>query len=195
MTRLLTATALLAGVVAFAAESPAQPTKGGGYADKPTQEQVAFFEKKIRPVLVEQCYKCHSAEAEKIKGGLTLDTRDGTRKGGDTGPIIVPGNPDRSKLIARCSHKNPDTAMPPKGKLSDSVVADFEAWVKMGAPDPRDGKAAAAPEVRDRPREGPRVLGVPAAEEGPRAGGEERRVGRSPTDRRVPPRRNSTRRG
>src|SRR5262245_46656984 len=84
MTRLLTATALLAGVVAFAQPTAAQPVKGGGYADKPTQEQVAFFEKKIRPVLVESCYKCHPAEAEKIKGGLTLDTRDGMRSGGDS---------------------------------------------------------------------------------------------------------------
>jgi hypothetical protein len=144
MTRLLTTTALLAGVVAFAQPTTAQPVKGGGYADKPTQEQVAFFEKKIRPVLVESCYKCHSAEAEKIKGGLTLDTRDGTRAGGDSGPIIQPGNPDRSKLIASLKHKNPDTAMPPKGKLADNVIADFEAWVKMGAPDPREGKAPAA---------------------------------------------------
>lgn len=144
MTRLLTATALLAGF-AFAQPTAAQPVKGGGFADKPTQEQVAFFEKKIRPVLVESCYKCHSAEAEKIKGGLTLDTRDGTRAGGDSGAIIQPGNPDRSKLIASLKHKNPDTAMPPKGKLADNVIADFEAWVKMGAPDPREGKAVAAP--------------------------------------------------
>jgi hypothetical protein len=147
MTRLLTASALFAGAGLFvlASLSHAQPTKGGNYADKPTQEQLAFFEKKIRPVLVESCYKCHSAEAEKIKGGLTLDTREGIRKGGETGSIIQPGNPDRSKLIASLKHKNPDTAMPPKGKLPDNVVADFETWVKMGAPDPRDGKVVEAP--------------------------------------------------
>jgi hypothetical protein len=121
------------------------PAKGTGFADKPTQEQLAFFEKKIRPVLVDNCYKCHSAEAEKIKGGLVLDTRDGTRRGGETGPIIVPGSAERSKLIAALRHKNPDTAMPPKGKLADNVIADFEAWVKMGAPDSRESKAAAAP--------------------------------------------------
>jgi cytochrome c553 len=121
------------------------PAKGSGAAEKPTQEQVAFFEKKIRPVLVESCYKCHSAEAEKVKGGLALDTREGMRAGGDSGPILVPGNPDRSKLIAALKSKSPDTAMPPKGKLADNVIADFEAWVKMGAPDPREGKAAVAP--------------------------------------------------
>src|SRR6266545_2801570 len=144
MTRSRTASTLLAGVILLAAAplTQAQPGKGG-FADKPTSEQLAFFEKKIRPVLVESCYKCHSAESEKIKGGLTLDTRDGTRKGGETGAIIQPGAPERSKLIASLKHKNPDTAMPPKGKLADNVIADFEAWVKMGAPDPREGKAAA----------------------------------------------------
>src|SRR5262245_56983014 len=147
MTRSLTASALLAGVMllAVAPISQAQPVKGGGFADKPTQEQLAFFEKKIRPVLVDSCYKCHSADAEKIKGGLTLDTRDSTRRGGETGPIISPGNPEKSKLIASLKHKNPDTAMPPKGKLADNIIADFEAWVKMGAPDPREGKVAVAP--------------------------------------------------
>jgi len=119
--------------------------KGGGFTDKPTQDQLAFFEKKIRPVLVDHCYKCHSAEAEKIKGGLTLDTREGTRRGGETGPIIVPGSPARSKLVLAMRHTNPDTAMPPKGKLADNILADFEAWVKMGAPDPRDGHTASTP--------------------------------------------------
>ncbi|MBA4191515.1 MAG: hypothetical protein C0467_26345 [Planctomycetaceae bacterium] len=122
----------------------AQTAKGTGFADKPTQEQLAFFEKKIRPVLVESCYKCHSAEAEKVKGELYLDTREGIRKGGATGPSIVAGNPDRSPIIKGMRHKDPDTAMPPKGKLPDAVIADFEAWVRMGAPDPRDGKAVAA---------------------------------------------------
>jgi len=119
----------------------AQPAKGTGFADKPTAEQLAFFEKKIRPVLVESCYNCHSAQAEKVKGELYLDTREGIRKGGATGPSIVAGNPDRSPLIKGMRHKDPDTAMPPKGKLPDAVIADFEAWVKMGAPDPREGKA------------------------------------------------------
>jgi cytochrome c553 len=146
-TRPRTALALLSGAVllVLAPLAQAQPAKGGGFADKPTQDQLAFFEKKIRPVLVDNCYKCHSAEAEKIKGGLTLDTRDGIRKGGETGPIIVPGSAEKSKIIASLKHKNPDTAMPPKGKLSDNVIADFEAWVKMGAPDPRESKSAGAP--------------------------------------------------
>lgn len=145
MARLTSTTLALILLFAGADTAFAQPTRGTGFADKPTADQIAFFEKKIRPVLVEHCYKCHSADAEKIKGDLVLDTRDGLRKGGTTGPSIVPGNPDRSKLILALRSKDPDTAMPPKGKLPDHVIADFEAWVKMGAPDPRDGAAATAP--------------------------------------------------
>jgi cytochrome c553 len=117
--------------------------RSSGFADRPTQEQLAFFEKKIRPVLVESCYKCHSAESEKVKGELLLDTREGLRKGGATGAAIVAGNPERSPLIKALRYKDEALAMPPKGKLPDQVIADFEAWVKMGAPDPRDGNAAA----------------------------------------------------
>ncbi|MBA4190721.1 MAG: hypothetical protein C0467_22275 [Planctomycetaceae bacterium] len=98
-----------------------------------------FFEKKIRPVLAEHCYSCHSAEAEakkKLKGGLALDTRDAVRTGGDSGPSLVPGKPAESLLIKTLKYAG-DVKMPPKGKLPDAVVADFEAWVKMGAPDPR----------------------------------------------------------
>jgi hypothetical protein len=100
-----------------------------------------FFEKKIRPVLTEHCLKCHSAEAEKakkLKGGLHLDTRDGVRKGGDSGPAVVPGKPADSHVIKAIKYDG-DTQMPPAGKLPDAVIADFEAWVKMGAPDPRTG--------------------------------------------------------
>jgi uncharacterized protein DUF1553/uncharacterized protein DUF1549/cytochrome c len=110
-------------------------------------EQLDFFEKKIRPVLADSCYECHSANSKKVKGGLLLDTRDGLEKGGDSGPAIVAGNPGKSLLIKTIRHedKDPDMAMPPKkDKLSDAVIADFEKWVQMGAPDPRDGKSAAA---------------------------------------------------
>jgi hypothetical protein len=120
-----------------AATPPA--ASAGGFNDKPTPEQLAFFEKKIRPVLVDQCGKCHSAESEKLKGGLALDTRAGTRAGGESGPVLVPGNPDRSPLIKAIRYKDETAKMPPKAKLPDDVIADFEAWVKMGAPDPRDG--------------------------------------------------------
>jgi hypothetical protein len=112
------------------------------HAAEPTAEQVAFFEKKIRPVLIEHCYKCHAADAEKVKGGLLLDTREGSLKGGDTGPAVVPGDVAKSLLIKAIRYKDESVQMPPKGKLPDAVVADFERWVKAGAADPRDAAAS-----------------------------------------------------
>src|SRR5690349_3699494 len=105
-------------------------------------EQVEFFEKKIRPIFVERCYKCHSAQAEKVKGGLLLDSREGLLKGGDSGPAIVPGDPEKSRLIVALRYKDEQLQMPPKEQLPAEVVANFEKWVKAGAPDPRVGKIA-----------------------------------------------------
>src|SRR5580698_5348126 len=102
-----------------------------------TPAQLDFFESKIRPVLADNCYKCHSAEAEKVKGDLLLDTREGVLKGGETGPAIVPGNPDASLLIKAIRYADPDLQMPKNKKLPDDEIADLETWVKMGAPDPR----------------------------------------------------------
>jgi len=105
-------------------------------------EHVEFFEAKIRPILVESCYKCHSVEGGKSKGDLLLDTRDSLRKGGASGAVIVPGDPGKSLLIEAVHYKDPDLQMPPLdegGKLSDDQIAALEAWIKMGAPDPRTG--------------------------------------------------------
>ncbi|MDA1165433.1 MAG: PSD1 and planctomycete cytochrome C domain-containing protein, partial [Planctomycetota bacterium] len=102
-----------------------------------------FFEKKIRPVLVENCYECHSAQAlaaKKLKGGLQLDTRAGIREGGESGPAVVPLKLDASELLAAIRHET--VKMPPKGKLPDSVIADFETWIRSGAADPREGDVA-----------------------------------------------------
>src|SRR5690349_21680229 len=105
--------------------------------------QLQFFENRIRPVLAENCYKCHSQQAEKVKGGLLLDTKEGLLKGGDTSPAIVPGYPEKSLLLKAIRYTDADLQMPPKGnKLPDTAIADVEAWVKMGAPDPRSATAA-----------------------------------------------------
>ena len=105
-----------------------------------------FFEKHVRPVLIESCYSCHSAGAEKVKGGLLLDTRDGLLKGGDSGPALLPGDPEKSLLIKAIRYASDDLQMPPKGKrLPAPEVEDLVAWVKMGAPDPRTGAALAVP--------------------------------------------------
>jgi len=105
------------------------------FAAEPTAESLAFFEKKIRPVLVEHCYKCHSASSEKVKGGLLLDTREGIRKGGESGYAVVPGDLKESLLISALKHD--DFEMPPKRMLPAAVVADFEKWIRDGAVDPR----------------------------------------------------------
>ncbi|MBI1900598.1 MAG: DUF1553 domain-containing protein [Planctomycetia bacterium] len=105
-------------------------------ADDP--EGVPFFEQKIRPVLVKNCYKCHSSESKELKGHLLLETREGVLKGGDSGPAIVPGKPEESLLLQALRHDGLE--MPPDGKLSAEAIADVERWIKMGAPDPRDGK-------------------------------------------------------
>lgn len=102
---------------------------------------IEFFEKRIRPVLATQCYECHSAEAKRLRAGLLLDTRDGVRKGSETGPVIFPGKPGDSKLIQALRYTMPKLKMPPKGKLPDSVIADFEKWIALGAPDPRTGSS------------------------------------------------------
>lgn len=102
-------------------------------------QTTAFFESKIRPVLVKHCYECHSAETGKSKGGLMLDTKAAIRAGGDTGPAVVPGDPAKSLLLAAIRHADPDLEMPPKKpRLADAVIADFEAWIKAGAVDPRE---------------------------------------------------------
>jgi len=115
---------------------------------------VEFFEKKIRPVLIENCYKCHSTAENKSKGSLFLDTREATLKGGDTGPAIVPGDAEKSLLIKAIRYTDADLQMPPKDKkLSAAQIADLEAWVKMGAPDPRtNGAKVVASVVTDEAR-------------------------------------------
>lgn len=99
-------------------------------------DEVAFFEKQIRPVLVEHCYPCHGPEVQ--EGGLRLDSRHGWAKGGDSGPAIVPGKPDASRLLQAIRYENPDLQMPPDGRLPADVLADFARWIERGAVDPRD---------------------------------------------------------
>jgi hypothetical protein len=97
---------------------------------------LGFFETRIRPVLIEHCHECHSAAAEKVHGGLRVDSRDGLRRGGDSGPAVAPGEPDASLLLAALRHDGFE--MPPSGRLPDDVVADFAAWIEAGAVDPRE---------------------------------------------------------
>ncbi len=131
MKRGVTLALLLLGVIVLpgSAVEPAEPSAEG----------VEFFEKKIRPLLTAQCHSCHSS-GKKVRGGLLLDSRDGFHKGGDSGPAIVPGEPEKSRLIHAIRYTD-ELRMPPRNKLPDEAIADLTAWVKMGAPWPKDAKA------------------------------------------------------
>ncbi len=121
---------LLRAASTSAADSP---------AGKHALAELDFFESKIRPVLIEHCYSCHSAEAEEVEGGLLLETRAGIRRGGESGPTVVPGKPAESLLLSAIRYESFE--MPPDKKLPPHVVADFEKWIAHGAVDPRDGDA------------------------------------------------------
>jgi hypothetical protein len=108
----------------------------------PAKAGAEFFEKQIRPILVKNCYECHSGDSKKVKGGLNLDTREGLQKGGNSGHVIDPGHPDHSLLIEAVRYESLE--MPPKGKLADELIGKLVQWVEMGAPDPRAGKAVRA---------------------------------------------------
>ncbi len=120
----------------------AEQDKNGKDKKGRDKQGVEFFEKKIRPVLVKHCYECHSADSEEVEGELVLDTRQGIRKGGASGHAVVPGNLGESLLIKSMRFEG-DFEMPPENQLPESVIADFSRWIKMGAPDPREGKALA----------------------------------------------------
>ena len=113
------------GLVAQQETSPTDPDK------------IAFFENRIRPVLVKHCYECHSEKSDDVSGGLLLDSRSAIRKGGDSGPAVVPGDPDKSLLLEAMSYEDRDLQMPPDSKLSPKIVADFRVWIQSGAVDPR----------------------------------------------------------
>jgi hypothetical protein len=116
-------------------------------------DQFEFFEKRIRPVLVERCYPCHSLGAEKLKGDLLLDSQEGMLKGGGSGkPAIVAGNAEASQLVEAIRYINDDLQMPPpkKGKLSPDQIADFVTWINSGAPDPRAKQAGNLPSLAER---------------------------------------------
>ena len=134
--------ALLA--LAFGVFAPTLTAIAAAPAATPTAAELEFFEQKIRPILADNCYQCHGQVSTKVKGGLYLTSRDGLLQGGTDGPVIVPGDPDRSLLIKAVRYGDEKLRMPPKNKkLSPEKIADLEAWVRMGAPDPRVGSAAA----------------------------------------------------
>ena len=105
------------------------------------ESSLQFFESKIRPILSDKCYSCHSGSAKKLKAELYLDSREGMLKGGESGAAVAPGHPEQSRLMEAVEYKNVDLQMPPKDKLSDAQIADLTTWVKMGAPWPKETAA------------------------------------------------------
>ncbi|WP_390621118.1 PSD1 and planctomycete cytochrome C domain-containing protein [Stieleria neptunia] len=121
-----------------AAESPAV---------SPTQEQLEFFEKEVRPLLAEHCYSCHSTKSKKLQAGLRVDSLAAMLRGGDSGEAVVPGDVDGSLLIEAVRYDSYE--MPPKGKLPEQDIATLERWVEIGAPWPHEDapeEAATRPE-------------------------------------------------
>lgn len=108
---------------------------GSTVADDLPRTRSDFFEAKIRPVLVEHCYECHSGASDPLQGGLRVDTADGLRRGGDSGAAIVAGAPQDSVLLSALRYESFE--MPPAGRLPERVIHDFEVWVRDGAVDPR----------------------------------------------------------
>jgi hypothetical protein len=116
----------------------------GQFNRTPTSEQLAFFESKIRPLFIEHCYECHSAGSPEVAGGLLLDSASGIEKGGDNGPCMVPPHSDASLLMTAVNYHQLELQMPPAGKLDEHNIRDLEAWIRMGAPDPRTEDTLAA---------------------------------------------------
>ncbi len=130
--------ALIAGLLAGFSQTP------GSVAAESGSQPLEFFEKQVRPLFAKHCYKCHSVNAKRLEGGLHLDSRAGQLKGGDSGPAIVPGSADKSRLIQAVRYE--DFEMPPKGKLPAKDVATLARWIEMGAPWPQEAAPTATTE-------------------------------------------------
>ena len=115
----------LVEVIAFAASIEAVR------ADSPSLEGIEFFEKKVRPILVDKCQKCHGSQRQ--KGGLRLDSRQAALKGGETGPVIVSGHPEKSELVKAVNYEADGFQMPPTGKLDADSISVLTDWVRRGA--------------------------------------------------------------
>jgi mono/diheme cytochrome c family protein len=135
--------ATLCGIAALAL-TPAVQAESPSAAASP--QAAEFFEKQVRPILADHCFSCHGDK--KQKGGLRLDSRTALLKGGDDGPVVTPGNPEKSILIRAIRHDG-DLKMPPKGKLTDAAIDALTQWVKMGAPWPEASAAAASAAAAD----------------------------------------------
>src|SRR3954471_9136656 len=153
---LLALSTVIVGLALVAGAGPLRGQSVESAAPKAAAAQIEAFEKEVRPLLVSRCYKCHAAEAKRIRGNLRLDTRAGLLKGGDLGPAVVPGDPDRSLLIRAVRHDDPDMQMPPDGRLTPGEIGTLEKWVRAGMPTPPDESRDAAAAGPARPAADPK---------------------------------------
>ena len=137
---------LLAWLLSESIDATEQAAELSVEAKPITEEQLQFFEKRIRPVLVKHCYECHSADSDEVAAEFMLDSRSAMMAGGEMGAAIIPGKPDKSLLLSATKYN--DLEMPPDQKLPENVIADFERWIEMGAPDPRETSTASIPSER-----------------------------------------------
>ena len=110
-------------------------------------ERAQFFEKRIRPLLIERCYECHSEKSDDLGGGLLLDSREGWEAGGELGPAIVPAKPDESLLMKAVRPGDDTLQMPPDDHLKETEIADLQQWIESGAFDPRRGDVTTRPQT------------------------------------------------
>ncbi len=139
----LVVSVLVSGFANSQEKSPLKATFLRGLNRMPTDKQLDFFESKIRPILVDHCYECHSASASELGGGLLLDSQQGIIEGGDTSPPVIPMDPDSSLLMTAIQYGKSDLQMPPAGKLADHNIQNLRTWIEMGAPDPRSENTVA----------------------------------------------------
>jgi hypothetical protein len=111
-------------------------------AESPTGASAEFFEKKVRPLLVEKCHRCHGPAMQ--KGGLRLDSREGLLKGGESGPVVNPGHPEKSELVRAINYEADGFQMPPTGKLDAESIGALTEWVRQGAPWPEHSAVGAS---------------------------------------------------
>jgi Protein of unknown function (DUF1553)/Protein of unknown function (DUF1549)/Planctomycete cytochrome C len=121
---------------------------GAVRADSQGPEGIEFFEKKVRPILVEKCQKCHGSERQ--KGGLRLDSSAAAFKGGETGPVIVAGHPEKSELVRAVNYEADGFQMPPTGKLDAESIGVLTDWVRRGAPWPETASGGSTPDPKSR---------------------------------------------
>src|SRR5713101_1851953 len=114
-----------------------------------SKADIDFFEKRVRPVLIQRCFECHSAKAEKLKGGLLLDSRETILSGGDSGPAAIAGDIEKSLIVQAIRYDNENVQMPPSGKLPESEIAVLTEWVRRGLPFPVSGGAKSARKSTD----------------------------------------------